>query len=267
MALAHWIDNYPGFVQGIDGASLAQAMERQAARFGVQTVTAQVLSAELRETPKRLQTDGGEFLARAVVLATGADPRLLGLSREAALKGRGVHYCAACDGWFYSGKTVVVVGGGSTAASDVLLLSSVARRVILVHRRSALACEAVSREALRKTPNVEFRWNTVLTGLLGEETLTGVRIRNVCSGEQTVLSCDGVFVAIGRQPASGLARGQVELDEGGYLVAGEDTRTSLPGVYAVGDVRTKVLRQIVTATADGAMAAHMAGEYLAQQTK
>ena len=266
MALSHQIDNYPGFEEGIDGFSLAVKMQKEAERFGAQTKLAQVQRADLSADPKVLETSEGTFFARTVVVATGASPRELGVPGERELTGRGVHYCADCDGMFYKGKTVVVVGGGNTAAQDATLLSRIARKVILVHRRDTLRATHIYHQPLMEADNVEFRWNSVVEGFVQAEdgTLTGVRLRDVNTGAETVTDCDGVFVSIGRKPASGLVRGQVELDEGGYVVAGEDTRTSLPGVYAVGDVRTKQVRQVVTAVSDGAAAVHGAEEYLGQ---
>ena len=195
--------------------------------------------------------------------ATGANPRELGLPEEKELVGRGVAYCAACDGMFYKGKTVVVVGGGNTAAADALLLSRIARKVVLVHRRDTLRATKIYHEPLMKAENVEFQWNSVVTALLHEDRLTGVRIRNVRTGEEKDIAADGIFISVGRIPATELVAQQLELDEGGYIVAGETTETSIPGVYAVGDVRTKPLRQVVTAVADGATAVHMAEAFLA----
>jgi len=180
------------------------------------------------------------------------------------LLGRGVAYCAACDGMFYRGQTVVVVGGGNSAAADALLLSRIVEKVIVVHRRDTLRATKVYHEPLMQAENVEFRWNSVVTELLHDDVVTGVRIRDVQTGEETEVSCDGVFVSIGRKPATELFEGQLPL-ENGYIIAGETTQTSIPGVYAVGDVRTKLLRQVVTAVADGAMAVHMAEEYLASR--
>ncbi len=263
MALTEKIDNYPGFDEGIDGFMLAEKMQRQAERFGAASVYAQVERMELAAAPKKLVTSEGVFLTRTVVLATGADPCPLGLPGEEALVGRGVAYCAACDGMRYRGKTVVVVGGGNSAAGDALLLSRIAARVILVHRREALRATRVYHQPLEQAENVEFRWNSTVTELLHTDALTGVRLRDVRTGEESVLPCDGVFVSVGRKPATEWAEGQLELDSNGYVVADETTRTSLPGVFAVGDVRTKPLRQVVTAVADGATAVHMAEEYLA----
>ena len=198
-----------------------------------------------------------------MILSTGADPKNLGLPGEEALVGRGISHCAACDGMFYKGKTVVVVGGGNTAAADALQLSRVCKKVIIVHRRDTLRATKVYHQPLLNAPNVEFHWNSGVTELLQNGRLTGVKVQNLISGEVQEIAADGLFVSIGRKPNSWLVQGQLELDASGYIVAGESTETSLPGVYAVGDVRTKNVRQIVTAAADGAVAAHYAEEYLA----
>ncbi|MDD6682980.1 MAG: thioredoxin-disulfide reductase [Clostridiales bacterium] len=262
MALTHQIDNYPGFTEGIGGFELAQQMQQQAERFGAKTKNANVTRLDLRANPKIIETSEGIFHARTVVLATGANPRELGLPQEKELLGRGVAYCAACDGMFYKGKTVAVIGGGNSAAADALLLSRIAEKVILIHRRDTLRATKIYHEPLLQAKNVEFRWNSVATELLHDDLVTGLRIKNVQTGEESEIPCQGVFVSIGRKPATELAENQLEM-ENGYIVAGETTETSLPGVYAVGDVRTKLLRQVVTAVADGAMAVHMAEEYLA----
>lgn len=263
MALTEQIDNYPGYEEGIDGFTLAERMQQQAERFGAVTEYAQVERMELETSPKVLETSEGTFQARTVVLATGANPRELGVENEAALVGRGVAYCAACDGMRYKGKTVVVVGGGNSAAEDALLLSRIAQRVILVHRRDTLRATKVYHEPLMQAENVQFCWNSTVTELLHGEQVTGVKLKDVNTGRETTIACDAVFVSVGRKPATELVRGQLELDQSGYVVANETTKTNLPGVFAVGDVRTKPLRQVVTAVADGALAVHMAEEYLA----
>lgn len=266
MALTHQIDNYPGFTEGIDGFTLSMNMQQQAQRFGAETVYAEVTGLELVSNPKVVHTSEGAFLSRTVVLSTGAGPRLLGVPKEKELTGRGVHYCAACDGMFYRGKTVAVVGGGNSAAADALVLSRIAQKVILIHRRDSLRATKVYHEPLMQAENVEFMWNSTVSELLHDGNLTGLRVKNVQTEAESQIECDGVFISVGRQPASALVDGQLELDEGRYIVAGEDTATSIPGVYAVGDVRTKQVRQIVTAVADGAVAAHQAEEYLAAQS-
>ena len=262
MAQSHWIDNYPGFPEGIDGFELAERMQQQAERFGAKTEYAEVYSVDLKAQPKKVESSEGTFYGRTVVLATGAGPRELGVPRERDLTGRGVAYCAACDGMFFKGKTVVVVGGGDSAVAEALTLSRVAEKVILVHRRDTLRATKVYHESLKNAKNVEFRWNSTVSQLLGEKKLSGVKLKNVVTGEETEIRCDGLFVSVGRKPATELVEGQLEMDQRGYVVADESTLTNIPGVYAVGDMRTKKLRQVVTAVADGAMAVHMAEEYL-----
>lgn len=262
MALSHKIDNYPGFPEGIDGFTLAEQMQQQAERFGAKSEFADVYRLDLKASPKHAETSEGIFYGRTVVIATGAGPKELGLPGEAGLVGRGVAYCAACDGMFFRNKTVAVVGGGNSAAADALLLSRVAKKVILIHRRDTLRAEKASRDALQQAENVEYRWNSQVTELLSDGRLTGLRLKDTVTGEESTLDCDGVFISVGRTPATALLEGQVALDEGGYVLADESTRTSVPGVYAVGDVRTKQVRQVVTAVADGAVAVHMAESYL-----
>ncbi len=262
MALTEQIDNYPGFEDGVDGFILAEKMQKGAERFGVKPVLTEVLSLELSGDVKKVKTGEGTFYSKTVVLATGANPRELGVEGEKALIGKGVNYCAACDGMFYKDKTVAVIGGGNSAVADALILSRLCKKVMIVHRRDTLRATKVYHDTLAKTENVEFRWNSVVSELLHDEKLSGVRLKDVNSGEETVLECDGVFVSVGRQPATELVKGQIELDASGYIVSDESTRTNIPGVFAVGDVRTKALRQVVTAVADGAVAVHYAEEYL-----
>ena len=263
MALTNQVDNYPGFVDGIDGFELAQNMETQAQRFGVESILAEVEDLELEGDVKKLITSEGNMEARTLVLATGANPRKLGLPGEDALVGRGVNYCAACDGMRYRGKTVVVVGGGNSAAADAMVLSRIAEKVIVVHRRDTLRATKVYHDPLMQAENVEFLWNSAVKELLYDNKLTGLRIENLLTGHVQDIPCDGLFVSIGRAPATALVEGKLAL-ENGYIVADESTRASVPGVFAVGDVRTKQVRQIVTAVADGAVAAHYAEEYLAK---
>lgn len=272
MALTDQIDNYPGFDDGINGFSLGEKMKQEAERFGAHTEFQTVLSADLKSDPKVIKTSDDIFYGRTVVISTGAEPRELGVDGEKELVGRGVSYCAACDGMFFKGKKVAVVGGGNTAAADILLLSRIASKVFLVHRRDTLRASKVYHEALMSAENVEFCWDSQVTGILCDTAatspnakVTGARIKNLKTDEEKKLACDGIFVAIGRKPASELAAVQLELDEGGYIKADESTKTNIPGVYAAGDVRTKALRQIITAAADGAMAARYAEEYLADK--
>ena len=263
MALTEQIDNYPGFEDGIDGFSLGEKMKRGTERFGVETKLTEVLSLDLSGAVKKAETSEGPLFARTIVVATGAGPRELGIEDEQELIGKGVNYCAACDGMFYKNKTVVIAGGGNTAAADALILSRICKKVIVVHRRDTLRATKIYHEPLMKAENVEFRWDSEIIELLHDEKVIGIRLRNVKTGEETTLACDGVFVSIGRKPSSELVKDQVEVDPAGYIIADESTRTNIPGVFAVGDVRTKALRQVVTAVADGATAVHYAEEYLA----
>lgn len=267
MALTHQIDNYPGFEDGIDGFSLADKMKKQAERFGARSENAEVIKVNLTVNPKEIETAKGTFLSKTVLLAAGANPRELGVDKETELIGRGVAYCASCDGMFYRGKTVVVVGGGNTAAADAILLSRIAKKVIIVHRRDTLKATRIYHEPLMNAENVEFKWDSTVTELLYEDKITGVKIKNVKTGEESIIDCDGVFVSVGRKPATDFLGSQLDLDENGYIIADETTKTSIPGVYAVGDIRTKQLRQVVTAVSDGAMAVHSAEEYLAEEHK
>ena len=260
------IDNYPGFEEGIDGITLGEKMQAGAERFGVETRMAEVARAKLAGNMKTLETDLGTVYAKAVIIATGARHRHLGLEEEEQLVGRGVGYCAACDGMFYKDKIVAVVGGGNSAAADAMLLSRVARKVYLIHRRDSLRASKVYHDPLMKAERVEFLWNTTVSGLIHTEKLTGVNLKNVQTGEESDLALDGLFISIGRAPETGLFAGQIALDDQGYIAADETTRTSLPGVFAVGDVRTKPMRQIVTAVGDGAVAALYAEEYLSGGT-
>jgi len=263
MTLTDIIENYPGFDEGIDGFSLGMKMQAGAERFGAKTEYGEVSSVDLKGDIKSVLVDGKKLLGKTVVVASGANPRELGVSGESELVGRGLHYCAHCDGRFYKGKTVIVVGGGNSAVSDALYLSHLAEKVILVHRRDELRATKVYHDPLMRAENVEFCWNSTISEILYDENVRGVRISDVNSGETRELKCDGIFVSIGRKPASELFVGQLEMDPHGYIVADESTKTNIPGVFAAGDVRSKVLRQVVTAVADGAVAVHYAEEYIA----
>ena len=265
MALSNMIDNYPGFPEGIDGFQLADNMQQGAHRFGAETELADVYALDLHADPKRIETSEGTFYGKTVVFATGANPRPLDLPMEKELTNRGIHYCAACDGMRYRNKTVAVIGGGNSAVNEAIQLSRIAKEVYLIHRRDSLPADNVYLQTLQSTPNITILWNSAVTELLHEKALTGLQLRNTISGQTQELSCDAAFVSIGRVPATGLVSDQLILDKNGYIAADETTATNIPGVYAVGDVRTKHLRQIVTAVADGATAVHFAQEYLASQ--
>ena len=265
MATTDIIDNYPGFDAGIDGIELGMKMAAGAERFGAKSAYAEITEVDLAPAIKRVVTTDGVYFGKTVIIATGASPRPLGLEGEQALIGRGVHYCAHCDGRFYKGKTVMVVGGGNSAASDALYLSGLAEKVIVVHRRDTLRATKIYHAPLMRAENVEFYWNSKISGLIADMRLGAVKVTDLASGQEREVKIDGLFVSIGRQPATELFADQLALDAHGYIVADESTKTNLDGVFAAGDVRTKELRQVVTAAADGAVAAHMAETYLAMQ--
>ena len=262
LALTDVVDNYPGFEDGIDGFTLGMKMQSSAERFGAVTEYAEVTNLDLSGKFKKVVTDSGEFLCRALIIATGANPRELGITGEEKLLGRGVHYCAHCDGRFYKDKTVMVVGGGNSAVADALYLSRLAKKVYLVHRRDALRATKIYHKPLKSAQNIEFLWDSVITEFIANERVTGAKIKNVKTDEVNEYSSDGIFVSIGRKPATDFLKGSVALDNNGYILADESTKTNIAGVFAVGDVRTKALRQVVTAVSDGAVAVHYAEEYL-----
>lgn len=264
MALTGDIDNYPGFEEGIDGFSLGMKMQQGAERFGAKTEYAEVTDVDFSRKIKTVKTETAEYHGKTVVISSGANPRELGIENEQSLIGKGVHYCAHCDGRFYKNKTVAVVGGGNSAAADALYLSRLAEKVYIIHRRDTLRATKIYHEPLINAQNIEFVWDSTVDDFIADERLCGVKVKNIKSGDTTEIKCDGVFVSIGRKPATEFLKGRVELDQKGYIVADESTRTNIDGVYAVGDVRTKALRQVVTAAADGAVAVHYAEEYLAK---
>ena len=262
MALTGDIDNYPGFEEGIDGFELGLKMQKCAERFGAKTENAKVLSVNLSEKIKTAETSDGSLAAKAVIIACGAEPKKLGLENEENLIGRGVHYCAHCDGRFYKDKTVVVIGGGNSAAEDALYLSNLAKKVYLIHRRETLRADKIYRDRLMKLSNIEFVWNSTAVDITAEEKVTGAIIKSVLTEDKKFIACDGIFISIGRRPVTDFLKGKIDLSKEGYIAADETTKTSVSGVFAAGDVRTKTLRQIVTAVSDGANAAYFAQEYI-----
>ena len=262
MAVTSSIENYPGF-DAVDGFELAYKMKAQAEVFGAVTVMGEVVEVSLEGDEKKLVTSSGdEISARAVIVATGASPRPLGVLGEEEYKGRGVSYCATCDGMFFRKKVVAVVGGGDTAFEDALYLSNICEKVYVIHRRDAFRAAQRNVDKAKARDNIEFVLNAVPVEVAGDGSrVCGIKIRDTASGEEKTLDCAGVFVAVGRVPDTAVFEGKLELNSG-YVVAGEDCKTSTPGVFVAGDVRTKSLRQIVTACADGAMAVHSAEEWL-----
>lgn len=262
MTLTGDIENYPGFDESIDGITLGMKMQNGAERFGAKTIYDEVTAVDFSGQIKKVEAFGGQYFAKTVIIAVGANPKELGLENEAGFVGRGIHYCAHCDGRFYKGKTVAVVGGGNSAAADALYLSRLVDKVYLIHRRDTLRATKIYHEPLFKTENIVFLWNTTVAELCGEKKLESVKVNT--AGGLNELELDGLFVSIGRRPATEFLNGALPLDDNGYIIAGEDTKTSIPGVFVAGDVRTKSLRQVVTAVADGAVAASAAEEYLAK---
>ena len=263
MTLTGDIENYPGFEDGVDGFTLGMKMQTGAERFGAKTEYAEITAVDFSGKIKKVIADTNVFLSKTVVIATGANPRELGIENEGVLIGRGVHYCAHCDGRFYKDKTIAVIGGGNSAAADALYLSKLAKKVYLIHRRDRLRATKIYHAPLLNADNIEFIWNSTVEEFILDGKLKGIKIKNT-NNDITALSLDGVFISIGRKPATDFLKTDIALDQNGYIIADESTRTNIGGVYAVGDVRTKALRQIVTAVADGAVAVHYAEEYIAE---
>ncbi len=262
MTLTGNIDNYPGFENGVDGFELGMKMQTGAHRFGAETEYAEVIFCDFSHEIKRIETTVGSKYARTVVIATGADPKKLGIQKEEELTGRGVHYCAHCDGRFYKDKTVIVVGGGNSAAADALYLSKLVKKVYLVHRRDSLRAEKIYHEPLKNAENIEFLWDSKLEKIMADGKIKGAVVKDIKSSEIKELDVDGIFISIGRKPVTDFLSGSVSLNDAGYIIADESTKTNISGVFAAGDVRTKALRQVITAAADGAVAAHFAEEYI-----
>lgn len=260
-ALTAVVDNYPG-LPGIDGVSLIQRMEQQAKQCGAEILCTGVLNVDLAE--KRVVTEAGAFTADALILATGAEPKELGIPGETRFRGRGVSYCATCDGQFYRGKDIYVVGGGNSAGEEALHLARLGRRVVLLVRKRELRCDAAIREQVLNNPKIQVLFHRALVEIRGGEIMESLVIQDTETGESTLVPAEGcgVFIFIGYRPASQLFAGAVGTDEGGYVTTDENLQTNLPGVFAAGDVRHKELRQIVTAVADGAIAGVGACKFL-----
>ena len=256
-----FVDNYPGLA-GITGAALGEAFAEHAEKLGMKPVREKVLSLRKEDGLFCIRTKKNEYVSKTVIFCGGASHRHLGIPGEEELSGSGVSYCATCDGAFYKDLTVCVVGGGNTACEDALFLSRMCREVILVHRRDALRADMVLRDRLSVTPNVRIAWNRVPVSVEGEMEVTGLRVKNVLSGEEETIPAEGVFIAVGMEPNGSLLKGLAAADEAGYVIAGEDCRTSMPGLFAAGDIRTKELRQVVTAVSDGANAVTSVQRYL-----
>ncbi len=247
------VDNYPG-LPGINGMDLGEKMAAHAEKLGLAPLRENVVSVEDEDGIKVIRTKKNEYRARAVILAFGAAHRTLGIPGEETLSGMGVSYCATCDGAFFRDRTVAVIGGGNVAAEDAILLSRTCKKVYVIHRRDQMRADQILQEKLFACENVEMIWDTVPVSIEGEEMVSGIKLQNKKTGEERELPLDGVFIAVGIVPNTELFRNLVKLDESGYIVAGEDCVTSTPGIFAAGDIRTKQLRQVITAAADGANA-------------
>ena len=261
------VENYPGYRDGVMGPEMMDDFEAQAGRFGAQMRHENVERVDFSERPFKLWAEGEEepILARSVIIATGAKARWLGLSGESRLMGRGVSGCATCDGFFFKDKRVAVVGGGDTAMEEALFLTKFADEVLLIHRRDEFRASKIMLERARKNPKVTFLTDTVIQDVLGENSVEGIRTKNLKTGEEREIDVEGFFAAIGHAPATGLFKDQVEMDEGGYILQKEHTMTSVPGVFAAGDVSDKRYRQAVTAAGDGSRAAIDAERWLEEQ--
>lgn len=256
------VDNYPG-MPGISGMDLGEAFGEHARKLGLEPKREKLLSLEnISGDIKTIHTKKNEYQARTIILAFGAEHRKMDIPGEDDLGGLGVSYCATCDGAFYKDRTVVVVGGGNAAAEDAVFLSGLCKKVYLVHRRDELRADKAIQEKIFDCENIEMVWDSVPLEILGQDEVTGIKIRNVKTGEERELDTDGVFIAVGIVPNTTFVKAQLELDENGYICAGEEGITSAAGVFAAGDIRTKALRQVVTAVSDGANAVASAQKYL-----
>lgn len=266
IATTNEVENYPGFPEVVGGYDLAQKMEEQAARFGTRYMDAIVERVDFSRRPFELLTDGDETVtADTLIISTGASPRKLGVPGEEKLANRGVSYCATCDGFFFRGKRVLVVGGGNSALDEGLFLTRYVSELVIVHRRGELRADPILQERAFANPKVRFVWDSTVTEILGEDKVTGVRIKNLKTGAASELATDAVFPYIGHLPNTGIFKGQIDLDEGGYILTDGRTRTNVPGVFAAGDVVDHIYRQAITAAGEGCMAAMEATWFLAEQ--
>jgi thioredoxin reductase (NADPH) len=265
-ATTHEIENYPGFPEGVGGAALAQQMQRHAEKFGAKFQFETVTEVDFQVYPFRVNTHGQQYTARAIIITTGSAPRTLGVPGEAKFRGHGVSYCATCDGYFFKDKRVVVVGGGNSAIDESMFLTRLASDIQIIHRRDQLRADPILQERAFASPKISFVWNTVVTEILGDQEANAVQIRNVKTDEVSTIETDGVFIYIGHVPNTKLFEGQLDLDETGYIITDRRQRTSVPGVFAAGDVQDAIFRQIVTAAGTGSAAAIEAIRFLDEQT-
>ena len=265
VSLTYTVENYPGFPEGIGGAELVELFRKQAEKFGAQVEFDTVTDVDLSQRPFLVRTYNSEYLADALVISTGATPKRLGLPGETELIGRGVSYCATCDGWFFKDKDVVVVGGGDSALEEGIFLTRYARSVTIVHRREELRASTILQNRAKNNPKLSFIWNSVLTEILGEEKVNAVRLKNVISGEATEQNTDGVFIFIGHSPNSQLFTGKLAMDSQGYLIVDRLMHTDVPGVFAAGEIADPTFRQVITSAGMGTAAAMQAIHFLESQ--
>ncbi len=259
------VENYPGFPDGIMGPELMDNTRKQAERFGTRFIDEEVVNVDFKSRPFTIKTETKELKAKAVIVASGATAKWLGVPGEMKLIGRGVSGCATCDGFFFKGKDVIVIGGGDTALEDAIFLTKFANSVTIVHRRDQLRASKIMQEKAFANPKIKFIWNSVVTEILGEEKVTGVKIKDVKTGTEKEMKIDGVFVAIGHSPATKIFEGQIEIDEQGYIIKKENTETSVKGVFVAGDVADRRYKQAIAAAGDGCKAAIDAEKYLEEQ--
>lgn len=262
MTLTDLIENYSGFPEGIQGLKLSELMHQQAKNFGAQFRNAEVLGIRLEGNWKILETNEGELRAKAVIIATGADPKTLGIPGEENFRGRGVSYCATCDGAFFQGVPVAVVGGGDTAVEEAIFLTKYASTVTIIHRRDALRAEKIIQERAFKNPKINFLWDSVAIEVLGNQQATGLKVRDLKSQKETELAAEGIFIFVGHKPNTEFLKGLVATDHAGFIQTDQFMKTNVPGIFAAGDVRQTPLRQIATAVGDGAIAAFYAEKYI-----
>ena len=249
------VENYPGFPSGIFGPELMMNMRQQAERFGAIVIDDEVIKVDFKKKPFKVTTHSITFDSDAVIICTGASPRKLGIAAEQQFGGRGVSYCATCDGPFFKGEDIVVVGGGDTAVEEATFLTKFGKSVKLVHRRDSLRASAIMQEKAKENPKIEFLWNNVVTDIKGDKKVATVLVKDLKNGKETTIKAGGLFVAIGHEPNTSIFKGQIELDDKGYIMLKENTRTSVEGVFAAGDVHDHRYRQAITAAGFGCMAA------------
>lgn len=266
-ALTYTVENYPGFPEGVGGAQLGELFQKQAEHFGTVTEFDTANSVDLSERPFKVKTDSGEYLADTLVVATGASPNHLNIPGEVELTGRGVSYCATCDGWFFKDKKVVVVGGGDSALEEGLFITRYASSVTIVHRRDELRAGAILQKRAMEHPKINFIWNTIVTEVIGNDKLEAVRLKNVLTGEETIFETDGLFIFIGHTPNTEMFKSQLEMSDLGYIKINEKMETNIPGVFAAGEAADPHFRQVVTSAGMGAAAAIQATRFLEAESE